>query len=195
MKIKLYIEGGGDSASQDTAFRAGWTAFFERAGLGEARKMPRPIRGGGRAQTFDAYCMAVKTRKPDELPLLLVDSEDLVKAGSDAWKHLKACDHWAKPHGASSADAFLMITCMETWFVADREALKDFFRKGWNDKALPKWPDLEGVEKDKVLEALVKATAGKYAKGNFDLLKVINPTVVEKSLPSARALLERLRKA
>ena len=32
MKIKLYIEGGGDSHLQDTQFRAGWRAFFEGPG-------------------------------------------------------------------------------------------------------------------------------------------------------------------
>lgn len=198
VRIKLYIEGGGDGATQDTAFRAGWTAFFEKAGL---RKMPRPIRGGGRGQTFDAYCTAVKTRRSDELPLLLVDSEDLVNVGHDAWQHLKASDKWTKPRGAETADAFLMCTCMETWFVADREALKAFFNDCWKDKALPKWPDLEKVEKGRILQALDKATAGcgdrKYAKGkvSFDLLKVIDPKEVERHLPSARALLDRLRAA
>jgi len=198
VRIKLYIEGGGDGATQDTAFRAGWAAFFEKAGL---RKMPRLIRGGGRGQTFDAYCTGVKTRRPDELPLLLVDSEDLVNVGHDAWPHLKASDKWTKPRGAETADAFLMITCMETWFVADREALKAFFHDCWKDKALPKWPDLEKVEKGRILQALDKATAGcgdrKYAKGkvSFDLLKVIDPKVVERHLPSASALLDRLRAA
>lgn len=201
MKVKLYIEGGGDSPTQDIEFRAGWTAFFEKAGLKDARKMPKPIRGGGREQTFDAYCTAVKTRKPDELPLLLVDSEDVVKAGHDAWQHLKARDKWTKPKEAGKADAFLMITCMETWFLADREALKDFFKSCWNDKALPKWPNLEKVDRKKAFNALVKATANcgdrQYAKGkvSFELLKVINPALVEKSFPSAKALLDRLRKA
>ena len=64
MKIKLYIEGGGDSHLQDTEFRAAWAAFFEKAGLRALRKMPATFRGGGRAQTFDAYCTAVIER-PD----------------------------------------------------------------------------------------------------------------------------------
>jgi hypothetical protein len=201
VKIKLYIEGGGDSSKQDTEFRAGWTAFFENAGLSKLRKMPKPIRGGGRDQTFDAYCTAVKTRRADELPLLLVDSEDAVKAGHDAWRHLKARDNWTKPEDAGKKDAFLMITCMETWFIADREALKAFFKGCWNDKALPKWTNLENVDRKKAFEALVKATANcgdrQYAKGkvSFELLKNIDPAVVEKTFPSAKALLERLRNA
>jgi hypothetical protein len=138
-------------------------------------------------------------RKPDELPLLLVDSEDLVKEGHDAWAHLKARDHWAKPKAAGKDDAFLMITCMESWFVADREALARYFHDCWNAKALPQWPKVEAVEKAKIFKALAAATSAcgdrKYAKGkvSFELLKVIDPAVVEKHCPSAKALLDRLR--
>jgi hypothetical protein len=94
VKIKIYIEGGGDSHLQDTEFRAAWAAFFDNARLGALRKRPATFRGSGRSQTFDAYQTAVKTRKPNELPLLLVDSEDLVPPGHGAWQHLKARDGW-----------------------------------------------------------------------------------------------------
>lgn len=201
MKIKLYIEGGGDSHLQDTEFRAAWAAFFEKAGLKYLRKMPATFRGGGRAQTFDAYCTAVKNRRRDELPLLLVDSEDLVTTGHSAWKHLNERDGWAKPAGAGSHDAFLMITCMETWFVADRVSLQEFFHGCWKDQSLPSWPQLEAVEKTKVFRALDQATAScgkrKYSKGkvSFELLKKIDPAKVENACSAAKALLERLRNA
>lgn len=201
MKIKIYIEGGGDTRIQDTEFRAGWTAFFKSAGLDKLHKMPRIVRGGGRAQTFDDFCTAVKNPNSDELPLLLVDSEDFVEAGHDVWQHLKARDKWTKPKEVGKNDAFLMITCMETWFLADREALKDFFKGCWNDKALPKWPNLEKVDRKKALAALEKATAKcgerQYAKGavSFELLKAISPAKIEDTFPSAKALLKRLRDA
>jgi hypothetical protein len=79
--------------------------------------------------------------------------------------------------------------------------LKDFFKGCWNDKALPKWPDLEKVDRKKAYAALVKATANcgerQYAKGkvSFELLKVIDPAVIEETFPSAKALLKRLRQA
>ena len=201
MKIKLYIEGGGDSPMQDTEFRAAWAAFFEKAGLGKLRKRPATFRGSGREQTFDAYKTAVRMRRSDELPLLLVDSEDLVAPDQSVWAHLKARDNWEKPSGAGDQDAFLMIACMETWFVADRAALKRFFHDCWRDNALPQWPDLEAVEKTKVFDALARATAGcgdkQYAKGkvSFDLLKVIDPAEVEVACPAAKLLLNRLRTA
>ncbi|TDU64616.1 uncharacterized protein DUF4276 [Prosthecobacter fusiformis] len=163
--------------------------------------MPAIIRGGGRNQTFDAYKRALQIRKADELPLLLVDSEDLVAEGCDAWKHLKSrkADNWEKPPQAGDQDAYLMITCMETWFLADREALQKYFHDCWRDSAIPKWANLEEIPKESVFQALSKATAdcGKkaYSKGKaaFDLLKAIDPSKVESVCPSAKKLLDRLR--
>ncbi len=202
MKVKIYIEGGvQQSSSQDSLFREAWTAFFKKAGLNDLHKMPRSIPCGGRDKAIRDYCIAVRHAEPGVLPLLLVDSEQPVKSGHDVWQHLAASANAKKPKGADSKDAFMMITCMETWFIADRETLKSFFKSCWNDKALPKWPDLEKVEPTKARAALEKATANcgerQYAKGkvSFELLKEINPAVIEKTFPSAKALLDRLRKA
>ena len=201
MKIKIYIEGGGSSPLQDTQFRAAWATFFEKAGLRALRKMPATFRGSGRNQTFDAYCTAVKTRRPVELPLLLVDSEDVVPEGLSSWQHLKKRDGWDQPVGASEDDAFLMATCMETWLVADREALRNYFRNCWKNNALPEWPDLAKVERGRVFQALVQATAAcgkkQYAKGSvsFDVLQHIDPAIVQQRCPFARDLIERLRGA
>ncbi len=195
MRVKIYIEGG--DASHDTAFRAAWTSFFEKAGL--KGRMPRPVRCNAREDTYSDFCTAVQTRKSGELPLLLVDSEHLVQKGHDAWKHLKAEDNWAKPAGAGAEDAFLMVVCMETWLIADRKALQRYFRDCWRDKALPQWPELEVLEKEKVIQALKKAAADcgkrRYAKGkvSFEVLGAIDPAVVEAACPSAKRLLDRLR--
>ncbi len=199
MKVKLYIEGGGDSHLQDTQFREGWRSFFEKAGL--TGKMPRPFRGSGRGATFDAYKTALRNCKPNELPLLLVDSEDLVADGHSAWQHLKSRndDNWDKPEGAGDRDAYLMICCMETWFIADRATLATFFGSDWRENALPKWSDPERVPKPRVFDALDKATAAcgkrRYMKGklSFDLLSKINPAEVEEHCLAAKCLLNRLR--
>jgi hypothetical protein len=194
--VKLYIEGGGDSHREDTEFRQAWSLFFGKAGL---PRMPRIIRGGGRERTFDAYHTAVRTGGPDELPLLLVDSEDLVADGATAWAHLQAHDGWAKPDSAGDEDAYLMITCMETWFVADRETLQKFF-PGLIERHLPQWHDPEKVPKPKIFSALERAT-GKcpkpYGKGkvSFELLGRIEPGAVEGKCAAARLILERLRDA
>lgn len=197
MKIKLYIEGGGDSSLQDTLFREGWRIFFKNAGL--EGKLPSTFRGGGRDKTFDAFKTALRTKTTNELPLLLVDSESLVEGGQDEWAHLKSRDDWDKPASSGDQDAFLMIVCMETWFLADREALKRFYHDCWRDNALPQLPDLEKVNKADVFAKLALATAGcgkkSYAKGkrSYEMLKVIDPALVEAKCPGAKRLLDRLR--
>jgi len=197
VKIKLYIEGGGDSKVQDVRFREGWSTFFENAGL--QGKMPATFRGGGRDQTFKAFCTAVRTRKENELPLLLVDSEEPIGEAQSEWQHLQNRDCWEQPQGAGDDDAYLMIQCMESWFVADRAALQRFFHNCWRDNALPQWANPESVPKQGLLQALENATADcgrrKYSKGEagFKLLKEIDPELVEEKCPGAKRLLDRLR--
>src|SRR3954453_19465847 len=123
--IKLYIEGGGGGELLDTLFRRAWREFFESAGL--SGKMPRIVCGKSRSRTFDSFKTAVANREPDTLPLLLVDSEGPVQSGHPAWQHLKTRDNWDKPPDASEHHAFLMVEIMETWFLADRAALRNYF--------------------------------------------------------------------
>jgi hypothetical protein len=197
VRIKLYIEGGGDSQLQDTLFRQGWQKFFEKAGL--TGRMPATVRGGGREQTFDLFRTAVKHRRPGELPLLLVDSEETVPAGRANWQHLNLRDRWERPDGSHEHDAYLMICCMETWLLADRDALRRYFGSEWRDNAIPEWAQIESVPKERVFQALAQATQAcekkKYTKGkvSFDVLAEIDPAKVAEKCPAAGALLQTLR--
>jgi hypothetical protein len=196
VKIKLYIEGGGSNPTQATQFREAWKTFFKKAGFDRELAV---VRGGSRNDTFDDYRNAVRTKRQDSLPLLLVDSEDLVVEGRNEWTHLKERDGWDRPASAGNEDAFLMVCCMETWFLADREALKRFFHDCWRDNAVPQWPNLEAISKEMIFEKLALATAGcdkkAYSKGkrSFEILKVIDPAKVEEKCPGAKRLLDRLR--
>ena len=91
-----------------------------------------------------------------------------------------------------------MVQVMETWFLADREALRSYFGVGFGENALRAWPNLEDVSKSVVLEELRHATAScrpRYTKGkvSFELLAQIDPARVEAACPHARALLNELR--
>ena len=197
MSAVIYIEGGGDrDENLARLFRRGWTTFFAGAGL-EGR-MPRVVRGGGRARTFDLFRTAVGNPRPGRIPLLVVDSETDVTGGQSAWQHLGARDGWDRPPEAGNDQAFLMVQIMETWFLADRNALRQYFGARFREKALRHWTDLEGVSKDEVLDALGQATAEcprRYAKGtvSFELLERIDPARVEAECQHANVLLDRLR--
>ena len=169
---KLYIEGGGGGKSQQARFREGWNRFFERAGVGGRVKI---VRGGGRDQTFDRFVTAVSEPLHSDLPILVVDSEGVVQPEHSVWEHLRTRDNWPRPQNASDDQAFLMVQFMETWFLADREALQRYFGPGFRKKKLKQWPQLEEVSRAAVLTALDQGTSKcskPYGKGrvSFDLL-------------------------
>ena len=191
----LYIEGGGEGKTFRARFRKGWRVFFDAAGVGGRTKI---IRGAGRQQTFKRFASAVSDPRSGTIPLLLLDSEGAVAAGHSVWRHLSARDGWRKPKDAGEDQAFLMVQVMETWFLADRDALRRYFGEGFRDRAIKHWPILEDVPKSTVLDALDSATKmcrKPYAKGktSFELLGETDPARVAAACPHADALLQRLR--
>ena len=196
VRVRIVIEGGGSGANPDKDFRQAWTQFFKAAGL--VGQLPRVVRGEGRQQTFDKFKAALQSARRDEVVILLVDSEGPVQAGHSAWHHLRDQDNWDQPPGADDDSAYLMIQVMETWFLADREALRRFFGPPFNESRLRQWPNLEEVHRDTVYDALEQATSNcqkQYRKGrvSFQLLAELNPQTVAAACPHADQLLQYLR--
>jgi hypothetical protein len=199
--VKLHVEGGArNSRLEHEHSRESFKKFFE-ADPRLKGKLPRTVPCGGRKAAYDAFVTEARNPTPGVPPLLLVDSETSVAKGKTVWEHLKSRpgDEWDKPEGVTDDQAFLMVQVMETWFMADREAMRLFFGQNFRDAAIPAWQNLEEVPKQAVYEALDKATADcgarEYAKGrlSFDLLATISPAKVEAASPHAKALLECLR--
>ena len=91
-----------------------------------------------------------------------------------------------------------MVQVMETWLLADLDALRRYFGAEFRENAINRWPVLEHVPKATVLKAPERATAAcrkSYAKGrvSFELLARVDPDRVEAACRHARALLDRLR--
>lgn len=204
--VKLYVEGGGDTAVLKTACREGLTTFVTKAGL---KNRPRIVACGSRRDAFDSFCTAIAS---GEDAILLVDSEDAVIAQHQQgrpdtwqpWAHLKARqgDGWDKPAGAADTQCHLMVQVMENWFLADQEALKAFFGQGFKENALPAANNaIEGIAKPQVYSALAQATStcktkAAYGKGehSFKLLTKIDPVKVTQASPWAKRLVDVLRK-
>ena len=166
VSAQIFVEGGGDGQLQERSFRKAWSEFFRSAGL--SGRMPAIVRGGGRKQTYDKFAHAVRKPKASKLPILLVDSEERVTDGETVWQHLQNRDCWSCPEDARDDQAFLMVVTMETWFLADRELLRKQFGRALVESHFKKWPTLENVSKETVLNALRAATAGcssPYEKG------------------------------
>ena len=92
-----------------------------------------------------------------------------------------------------------MVQCMETWCLADRDALKDFFGHEFQESALPSDTVLESRSKADVLNALSHATRDcgrdrQYSKGrrSFELVGNLDPAKLKSRLPHFQRLLDVL---
>jgi len=185
LKVKIYVEGGGNDNSRLCAeLRRGFQSLFIKAGF--EGKLPSVIASGGRAEAFHDFEIAIKKVKKDEVILLLVDSEDAI-AASTKWEHVKnrTGDNWDKPITADEDNLFFMVECMESWFLADKDALKNFYGKDFHENSLPNNTNLESVKKKKIYTALEKATKktikGTYGKGDhsFKILGMLDADKVK----------------
>lgn len=196
MNVKVYVEGGGDRRELRAKCREGFSTFFRKTEL--AGQMPRVISCGARKQTYDNFHTALTKATKDDFIVLLVDSEGPVVTNTP-WLHLKNCDNWEKPPGATDDNAHLMVQCMEAWFMADKETLAEFFGTGFNEGGLPARPDVEGIPKDDIKNGLRMATCqckpkGEYHKGrhSFAILVRLNPQKVIEASPYAQRLVNIL---
>ncbi len=197
MKVLLFVEGGGEKNSVRIECRRGFRKLFERAGF--AGRMPKIIPCGSRNEVFKDFKTMCQSAGDGEYPMMLVDSEVPVNENHGAWEHLRSADKWQRPDDVQDDQAQLMVQCMETWCVADRDALKRFFKQDLIEGSLPALSNLEGCSKDQIQEALKNATreCGKdrtYKKGrrSFKLVAELNPDVLKKRAPHFLCLCEAL---
>lgn len=183
MRVRVYVEGGGDAASTKSSCREGFRTLFERITSGG--DTPKVIASGGRQNAFEDFRDALRDHK-EEVILLLVDSERPVNTGaSNPWGHLRSNpDCWKKPPKATAKQAHLMVQSMEAWLLADKEALATYYGQRFLANALPRRPNVEDIPKSDLVPALECASRGtqkgKYHKTQhgFALLKLIDPARV-----------------
>jgi hypothetical protein len=186
VSVKIYVEGGGDSKEIHTRCREGFNKLIKK--LGFKGHMPKIIAGGARDKAYGMFNRAMTSAKEnDEYPILLVDSEDPITLGP--WEHLKVRDDWDRPVGAEDDQAQMMVTCMETWIMADHEALRKVFGSCLREGTLFPLNGLEKRLRQELLKTLESATndCGKnrgYDKGgrSFQILAILNPKLLEENL-------------
>jgi hypothetical protein len=180
------VEGGGyhNDALTSQCQRA-FKELLEKAGFKD--HMPRIVACGGRRNAYEQFCTAVAS---GEGAILLVDSEAPVTTGNP-WQHVaqRQGDEWDQPAGATEDHLHLMVQCMESWILADRRALREYFGQGFQESALPAAGRIpEDVGKLDLYNCLKQATRktktkGAYDKGkhSFKLLAIVDPGLVRKA--------------
>jgi hypothetical protein len=154
---------------------------------------------GGRKKTYDAFMNARRLSKPGEIIVLLVDSEAPVAAGATRKMHLlqRQGDGWDLEN-VEESHIHLMVQTMETWIVADLDALAIYYGQHFEGGDLPTRKNLEEEPKTdcerKLAEATRRTQKGKYHKTNHapQLLGKISPDKVRLRCPHADTLFSTL---
>jgi hypothetical protein len=207
-EIAIYVEGGGDTPDQKAELRRGLDGLLDnvKSKAREKRLRWKLIPSGGRLTTYEAFINALRTN-PGTINVLLVDSETPIAAAPDDTDqdaeirvaHLTQCDRWDLSE-AHPERVHLMVQCMETWIVADRGALRNFYGPRLALNSLPRRVNLEEEPKVDVYGKLMRATRatqkGEYGKIRHasQLLQRINPTQVAERCPRFAILIRWLEK-
>ena len=194
--VAIYMEGGGDGKSAKAAIRQGMDALLrplKDAARAEALHW-KLVPCGGRDKAFRGFRNAVGNGA-DAIVVLLVDAEGPVNGAPRS--HLQSCDGWDM--GFADEDTIhLMVQVMETWIVADPDALSTYYGQNFNGDVLPRAENLEQVSKADVIRKLNQATErttkGRYHKIRHasDLLKLINVERVQARCPHCARLFDLL---
>jgi hypothetical protein len=196
-KVWIYVEGGQEKYL-DMSLKNSMRSFL--------RELEEALRNIGwslkidmkhsRNEAFSAFCSPPQP-DPTGYRVLLVDAECTVHGNQSAKQHLRTRDGWdTAPHDA--AQFYLMVQMMESWFLADLDALEDYFGHGYRPNAIPKRNDIEAIPKDDVESHIESATIAsarrKYHKGRHsaDLLAKINPQLVRQKSPHCERLFTEL---
>ena len=172
-ELRIHFEG-------DAALRMGFHAFF-----GELREVAN---GKGIAVKFVAaggqpgrYFAKALRAHPQALNVLLLDSEEAESPNLLRRRGLAALP---------PDDIYWMVQTMEAWFLADAEALSDYYGQGFILNALPTNPNVEQLAKADVNTALQRATRAtkkqQYHKTGHapDILRAIRPEKVRDAAPN-----------
>ena len=194
--VAIYMEGGGKGKESRSELRRGMNGFLRRF-MAAARAKQwhwKLVCCGPRRDALRGFKNAVE-RGDDTVTVLLVDAEGPVT--KPVREHLRDRDKWEL--GFAEDDAVhLMAQTMETWIVADSEALAGYYGQGFNENALSDRTNLEEEPKANVERTLNQATErsrkGRYHKIRHasDLLRRIDAERVQARCPHCRRLFDVL---
>lgn len=129
-EIRIYVEGGGDHRSGKAAIQEGFSKFL--LPLKDAARQQRirwsVIACGRRDAALDVFQTALQLHA-SAFNVLLVDAEGPVVQSPRV--HLQQRDGW-QIQGVSDEQCHLMVQIMESWLLADRDALRAFYGAGFN---------------------------------------------------------------
>lgn len=192
MSAYIYLEGGAKGADSKFVTIRCQEAFHKLlTRMGFEKRKPRLVACGGRDKVYERFVIQ-NAQKTGSYVAMWIDSEEPLADMEAAWTHLSSVtsvEKWERPDGATDDQVLFMTTCMETWFTADRAALREHFGGELQESALPPLVNMESRGRHDVQKQLSHATrecSNAYAKGekSYEILGELNPAVLAQHLPS-----------
>ena len=193
-EIRIYYEG-------DKRLRPGLLSFL-KSEIGTARQRNirfQLITGGSTDITIERFIQGVEAN-PDAFNILLVDSDSPDNGNLIACIKTRSC--WDREIGRDVTDdqIHFMVQVMESWFLADKDALERYYGSGFRSNRLRQGSNVEQVPKDDVIRGLENATRNtskkKYHKTKHapDLLSAIDASRVRSVAPNCDKLFTSLHR-
>lgn len=184
--VRIYFEG-------DPKLRPGFQSFFAGLQSASRRITPVPCKANAIADFMDGV-----KNYPDAVNILLIDSEGPYTP--NLLQEVRRHDHWDTALGRQVPDDCLhfMVQVMESWFLADRATLRNYYGPGFAENRLPANRQVEQILKDDVIDGLAAATRdtgkGRYHKTRHApaLLALLNPAQVRAAAPACANLFTAL---
>lgn len=195
-EIRIYIEGDTKQKGKfnTISLREGFNHFFlELIVKARAKNIVlRLIMCGSKYETFKDFLNAAKSYE-NSFVCFLLDSDAPVD-NQTAKAFLQTQNPLWHLQTVEENQCDLMIQIMESWFLADKEKLGEFYGQGFNQNTLPKNANVENVLKADVENGLANATRntqkGEYHKTRHgaEILKLINPKKVRDAAPHCKEI-------
>jgi hypothetical protein len=181
--IRIYFEG-------DDKLRPGFNTFFKDI-KETARQQRLDVKSVATNGTPSGdFAKALKSH-PDWINLLLLDSEGPLEVISERQRQVASFD---------GANVFWMIELMESWFLADCDALEKYYGQGFNSNALPGNRQVQNISKKDVIDGLKRATEktkpGRYHKTKHapNLLALVDSDLVRTAASECQRLFDALER-
>jgi hypothetical protein len=199
-EVILYIEGDTKQKGKGNAItlRQGFREFFQS--LAEDVKVPFVFKPLGSREIAIKIFLSDLEYKPESFSALLVDAEGEIDEEDTPKTFLQKISAKFDFTNVKEEQCHLMAQMMESWFLADKEKLAEFYGQGFNVNALPKNKNVEKIAKSDVETGLKNAVRGtskkEYKKGEHagEILRIIDSKKVRDAAPHCERLFIEIKK-